>query len=218
MAKVRLISFHICPFVQRAAIALEAKGVDYDIEYISLSDKPRWFLDISPLGKVPLLDVGGTILFESQVIAEYLDETVGDPMHPRDPLRRAQHRAMIELISNAVSWTWQASITPDESTSREAIAKVRDALQRLQAARGVGVYFDGDALSLTDAAAAPMLQRLSWADEVGEFGVFDDLPEISTWRDALLAHPAVQSSAVADIRDRSIAAYQGWLGSVRDAR
>ena len=52
---MKIISFKICPFVQRVTALLEAKDIPYDIEFISLSDKPQWFLDISPNGQVPVL-------------------------------------------------------------------------------------------------------------------------------------------------------------------
>lgn len=71
--KLTLISFPTCPFVQRAVIALKERGVDFDVVYIDLADKPDWFLKISPLGKVPVLKVEAegrapAILFESTVI------------------------------------------------------------------------------------------------------------------------------------------------------
>lgn len=66
MPHFELVSFELCPFVQRSVITLNEKGVPFDIRYISLKDKPDWFLDISPLGKVPVLIVDeGTVLFES---------------------------------------------------------------------------------------------------------------------------------------------------------
>ena len=76
MANHTLISFDICPFVQRSVITLEEKGVKYNIKYIELENKPDWFLAISPFGKVPVLQVNDKVLFESAVINEYLDETV----------------------------------------------------------------------------------------------------------------------------------------------
>ena len=84
-----LISFKLCPFVQRAVITLLHKKIDFTIEYINLQKKPDWFLEISPLGKVPLLRVKDHVLFESAVINEYLDEAHGDPMLPKDPLEKA---------------------------------------------------------------------------------------------------------------------------------
>jgi glutathione S-transferase len=68
---IKIVSFKICPFVQRLTALLEAKHIPYDIEYISLSDKPQWFLDISPIGQLPLfVTEGGTALFESDAIVE----------------------------------------------------------------------------------------------------------------------------------------------------
>ncbi|MBT7766569.1 MAG: glutathione S-transferase family protein, partial [Bdellovibrionales bacterium] len=54
---MELISFKLCPFVQRAVIVLKEHQLDYDINYINLADPPSWFREISPTGKVPLLKV-----------------------------------------------------------------------------------------------------------------------------------------------------------------
>jgi glutathione S-transferase len=111
-AKLALISHHLCPYVQRAAIALVEKGVPFERRYVDLAAKPDWFLAISPLGKVPLLIVrqdGGkeAALFESAVICEYLEETqAGAPLHPSDPLTRARHRGWIEFGSSILSDLW----------------------------------------------------------------------------------------------------------------
>ena len=97
--KPQLISFKICPFVQRTVIALREKHVDYDITYIDLAARPPWFKAMSPLGKVPVLRVGDTTIFESAVINEYLDEVYAPRLHPADPLQRARNRAWIEFAS-----------------------------------------------------------------------------------------------------------------------
>ncbi len=60
---LHLISFKTCPFVQRAVITLKHKNIDFDITYIDLADPPDWFLEISPLEKVPVLKVDDEILF-----------------------------------------------------------------------------------------------------------------------------------------------------------
>jgi glutathione S-transferase len=66
---IKIVSFKICPFVQRVTALLEAKGLDYQVDYISLSDKPKWFLEISPNGQVPVMVTeGGVALFESEAI------------------------------------------------------------------------------------------------------------------------------------------------------
>jgi glutathione S-transferase len=97
-AKLKLISHKLCPYVQRAVIALTEKGVPFERIDIDLANKPDWFLSISPLGKTPVLVVDGDhAIFESAVILEYLEETEAKPLHPSDPLRRAEHRAWIEF-------------------------------------------------------------------------------------------------------------------------
>ena len=75
MSKLELVSHRLCPYVQRAAIALTEKGVTYTRTDIDLAAKPAWFGAISPLGKVPLLRVRDAgreaVLFESSVICEF---------------------------------------------------------------------------------------------------------------------------------------------------
>jgi len=97
---LKLVSFKACPFVQRVAITLQYKGIDYDIEYIDLGNPPEWFLAISPLKKVPLLIVDGTVIFESAVINEYIDEVYTPMLHPQDLLMKAINRSWIEYCNN----------------------------------------------------------------------------------------------------------------------
>ena len=85
----KLVSHKLCPYVQRAVIALVEKDVPFERIDIDLAHKPDWFLKISPLGKTPVLLVGDHAIFESAVILEYLEETEARPLHPSDPLRRA---------------------------------------------------------------------------------------------------------------------------------
>src|ERR1044072_8051170 len=102
-APLKLISHKLCPYVQRAVIALTEKGVPFERIDIDLANKPEWFLAISPLGQTPVLQVGDTAIFESAVILEYLEETQPKPLHPADPLRRAEHRSLIEFGSVILS-------------------------------------------------------------------------------------------------------------------
>src|SRR5436853_7779752 len=88
-----LISHKLCPYVQRAVIALTEKGVPFTRRDVDLANKPDWFLRVSPLGKTPVLLVGDLAIFESAVILEYLEETQPTRLHPTDPLARARHRA-----------------------------------------------------------------------------------------------------------------------------
>ena len=117
-AKLTLISHKLCPYVQRAVIALNEKGVAFERVDIDLANKPDWFLKLSPLGKVPVLvvrsEAGEVALFESNVICEYIEDTQGGAkLHPQDPLQRAQHRAWMEFGSTILGELWGLETTGD---------------------------------------------------------------------------------------------------------
>ena len=77
---------------------MRAKDVDFEVTYINLAEKPDWFLKISPHGKVPVLMVDEQPLYESNAIAEFLEETVTPALHPEDSVRRARNRAWTDYI------------------------------------------------------------------------------------------------------------------------
>ena len=203
-SKPMLCSFKTCPWVQRAAIVLRAKNIDYDITYIDRDNRPDWFLKISPHAKVPVLRIGDSdALFESNAIAEYLDETVAPQLHPADPITRARNRAWTDYVSTfagAIS-TAAYSNTEEEFTKKaakiaEVFAKLDDALAKRS---NEGPYFNGPKLSLVDAAYAPFLQRYTFMDHLRPLGIIEKFPHLKAWRDALLAAPAVKASTVANI-------------------
>jgi glutathione S-transferase len=224
MSKPHLVSFDLCPYVQRSAITLQEKGVEYDLQYIDLASKPDWFLAMNPLGKVPVLQVGETVLFESSVINEYLDEVYVPQLHPADPLKKAEHRSWIEVTGQLAGPGYTLMVTRTEEPTRAAAAKARTTLQMLEA-KIAAPFFSGEAWSLVDGAAAPFLQRLWWSEEIQpDLAMFDGLPRVIAWTKALLARPSVRASTTPDIHDRFLRYLQGsrgessevessWLGS-----
>jgi len=202
MSHYKLVSFKLCPFVQRSVITLLEKGVDYDIEYIDLANKPEWFLAISPFGKVPVLVVDDdVVLFESAVINEYLDETTpGRRLHPEDPLRRAHNRAWIEFGSSLLGDQYRMGQASTEDDARKYAATISDKLGRLEGQLDKGPYFNGEQFSLVDSAVAPLLQRARWmADIVPEVDPLEGHPKVRAWQEALLARDSVARSTVDDI-------------------
>lgn len=214
MPKFRLISFELCPYVQRAAIVLAEKGAPFERINIDLANKPDWFLKLSPLGKVPVLvveqDGREQVLFESAVIAEYLDETIGTPLHPADSLERARHRAWIEFASATLADLY-GFYAGDEATHRDKLDALAVKFARLEATLGDGPFFGGSAFSLADAAFAPVFRYFDAFERVVDFGLFDGKPKLLAWRRALARRPSVIGAVLPDypeklldfIRDRN---------------
>ena len=182
-------------------ILLRAKDVEFDVTYIDLREKPDWFLEISPHGKVPVLKVDDEILFESNAIAEYLDEAVAPRLHPEDPIARAKNRAWTDFtgtFAGALSKIHYAKTREDMEAAvgaaPDVLAKVEGALAR----RGnCGPYYNGPNLSLVDAAYAPFLQRYLLVDEGLGNDVLKDFPLTRAWADTLMADERV-TGAVPD--------------------
>jgi len=202
MPDLKLISFDLCPYVQRAAIALVEKGVPYERVMIDSANKPEWFLKISPLGKVPVLLVGDQPVFESAVIVEYLEETQPKPLHPSDPLRRAQHRSWMEFGSTILGDLWTIETTADTDAFEAKRKAVADKFKRIEAALSDGPYFEGERFSVVDAVYAPIFRYFEVFDRYHDLGVFDGLPKVTAWRHALAQRPSVQQVVVPDYAER----------------
>lgn len=197
-----LVSHVLCPYVQRAVIALTEKAVPYRRVDVDLADKPDWFRTISPLGRVPVLQVAGTALFESAVIVEYLEEVTAHPMHPADALEKARHRAWIEMASatlDAIAGFYAAPDADSFETRRRALA---DRLARLESglaeSMGEGPYFSGPAFRLVDAAWAPVFGYLDVFETIADFGLLDGTGRVPAYRAALAERPSVRTAVAAD--------------------
>ena len=196
MSKPKLISFKLCPYVQRSVILLKEKGVDYDIEYIDVYDPPEWFLALSPTGKVPILQVEDTVLFESAVISEYLDEVYAPALHPADPIKKAQNRAWMEFTSPMYMDTFNIMMAKDKESSDAAIKALIKNLEGLDKAMVNTPWFNGDALSLMDISAAPLFTRLAFYKAHCRLDILGGFPKLQAWSDGLLARQSIKDSKV----------------------
>jgi glutathione S-transferase len=197
-AQLRLISHKLCPYVQRAVIALTEKGVPFVRVDIDLANKPDWFLKISPLGKTPVLQVGEVAIFESAVILEYLEETEPKPLHPADPLRRAEHRGWIEFASAVLNDIAGLYAAPDEAAFKAKAIQLEARFARLEARVAASRWFDGETFSLVDAVFGPVFRYFDVFDEIGDFGILSGKPKLARWRTSLAARPSVKSAVSAE--------------------
>src|ERR1700732_427265 len=181
-ASLKLISHKLCPYVQRAVIALTEKGVAFERIDIDLANKPDWFLAISPLGRTPLLQVGDVPIFESAVILEYLEETQPKPLHPTDPLRRAEHRGWIEFGSAGLGDIAGLYSAPSDVAFEAKATQLEQRFARLETRVVASPWFDGENFSLVDAVFGPVFRYFDVFDEIADFGILSGRPKLTRWR------------------------------------
>ncbi len=146
------------------------------------------------------------MLFESNAIAEYLDEAVEPRLHPRDAIKRARNRAWTDFVPDFSRHLGTVTYAQTLEALEEALDKVPTVLNRLEDAiekerDNEGPYFNGENLSLVDASYAPFLQRFSIAEKYLQSGLLKDFPNLQKWTDALLADDSVANSVSAEFYD-----------------
>jgi len=198
MTELLLVSHHLCPYVQRAAIVLAEKGAAFERRVIDLAAKPAWFLALSPTGKVPVLVAGGRPIFESAVILEYLEDTLAPALHPTDPLARADHRAWIEFGSALLADIAGFYNARDEAIFEAKRLEIARKLARVEERLLASPWFDGKAFSLVDAVYAPVFRYFDLFDSVSDFGFAVEKPKIARWRSALAQRESVKGAVSAD--------------------
>lgn len=201
---LKIISFKICPFVQRVTAALEAKQVPYEIEYISLSDKPQWFLDISPNGQVPILVTeNGTTLFESDAIIEYIDDEFGNLEPNLSNEDKALDRAWSYLaakhyLTQCGTMSSKNKVTFEERTTNfiKAFEKVESKLS------GETKFFKSDNISKVDIAWLPLLHRAAIIEKHSGYDFLCGLPKVKAWQKVLLKTGLAEKSVSNDFIER----------------
>ncbi len=194
----RLVSFTTCPYVQRALIVVCEKDLPIEIEFIEPDDRPDWFWDLSPRGKVPLLIVGQTALFESQAICEYLEEVHPQPpLMPTDPIWRARDRAWFSYAGeDLIAPLYQMMTAGRESRFSRARARLEQGLRRLGEELGERSWLsgDGERFGMADVAVAPVFARLELLKSWDSYELPPELAQVAAWGARIMARPAVRSA------------------------
>jgi glutathione S-transferase len=173
---------------------------------------------------VPVLRIDDKIsLFESNAIAEYLDETIAPRLHPEDPIQRAINRAWTDYVPTFAESVTGAGYAPNEDGYNKAMEKVPVAFERLEKAlekQGAGPFFNGAKFSLVDASYAPFLQRYYYLDRVRRVGHIEKFARVESWAKALLARPSVHSFPEAEFEAmyrEGLKRRKSWLSQFVDA-
>ncbi len=160
-----LYSGTTCPFSHRCRFVLFEKGMDFEIRDIDLYNKPEDISVMNPYGQVPILVERDLILYESNIINEYIDERFPHPqLMPADPVMRARTRLFLynfekELFIHVAALEDRATKS-DEKRLNAARAAIRDRLSQLAPLLLKNKYMLGEEFSMLDVAMAPLLWRL----------------------------------------------------------
>ncbi|AZZ92148.1 glutathione S-transferase family protein [Hahella sp. KA22] len=202
---IELVSFKLCPYVQRSVITLLEKGVVFKRTDIDLANKPGWFLALSPTGKVPLLLIDNKdAIFESAVICEYLDEVTEGSLFPADPKSRALHRSWIEFGSQTLDAIGRYYSAQDKESFSKAEELLRRRFERLEDVI-VGPYFSGTNFMIVDAVYAPVFRYFDVFNSLIKIDLFKGLAKVEAWRRQLAARQSVIDAVDADFAEALIA-------------
>jgi len=159
-----LYSGTTCPFSQRCRFVLFEKGMDFEIRDIDLYNKPEDIAVMNPYGQVPILVERDLVLYESNIINEYIDERFPHPqLMPADPVMRARTRLFLynfekELFVHVSTLEERGSTdTQAQDTARQ---NIRDRLAQLAPVLVKNKFMLGEEFSMLDVAIAPLLWRL----------------------------------------------------------
>jgi glutathione S-transferase len=196
---IKLYDFASSPNCQRVIVVLEEKKLPYEkvpVDLKKMEQKKPDFLKLNPYGKVPVIIDGATVLYESLIINEYLEEKyLETPLLPKDPGKRAKARILLDYGMNHLDGPYQKirkEMMKDEKERDQqmiegARKELKHLLGRFERELGDQPYLAGD-FSLVDAALIPRFVRLAG------MGVLPDpsLPNVGKWIERMKQRPSVQ--------------------------
>ncbi|RDX92930.1 putative glutathione S-transferase [Mucuna pruriens] len=197
--EVTLLGASASPFVCRAKIALNLKGVEYKFVEENLRNKSDLLLKSNPVyKKVPVLLHNEKPISESLVIVEYIDETwKNNPILPSQPYQRALARFWSKFIDDkVVGAAWKSVFTVDEKEREKNVAEVYEVLQFLENELKDQKFFGGEEVGLVDVAGVyiafwiPMLQEIAGLELLSS----EKFPKLYKWSQEFVNHPVVKES------------------------
>eukprot|EP00258_Populus_trichocarpa_P006928 XP_002311137.1 glutathione S-transferase DHAR2 isoform X1 [Populus trichocarpa] len=144
-----------CPFCQRVLLSLEEKKIPYKSYLINLGDKPQWFLEISPEGKVPVVKIDDKWVADSDVIVGILEEK-----NPEPPLATPPEFASVgsKIFPSFVKFL--KSKDPNDGTEQALLEELKALDGHLKVH---GPFIAGEKITAVDLSLAPKLYHLEVA-------------------------------------------------------
>ncbi len=177
-APVRIIGSYLSPYVRKALVVLDLKGVPYEIDPIIPFLGDERFSRLSPVRRIPVLIDDRVTLADSTVICEYLDDRHPEPaLRPADPAARARGRWFEEYADTRMGdvFIWQlfnqVAINPfvwGKPTDQEALARtlaedIPQVLDYLEGELPAEGFFFGAEPMIADVAIATFFRNAAFA-------------------------------------------------------
>ncbi|MBA0015435.1 MAG: Stringent starvation protein A [Nitrosomonadaceae bacterium] len=157
-----LYSATTCPFSHRCRIVLYEKGMDFQIIDVDLHNRPEDLAVMTPTGAVPILVERDLILYESNIINEYIDDRFPHPqLIPADPVMRARARLFLHRFEQELFCHIDLIENGNQKTADKARVLVHDNLSIIAPVFTKQKFMLGDDFSILDVAIAPLLWRLN---------------------------------------------------------
>jgi RNA polymerase-associated protein len=159
-AMMNLYSGTTCPFSHRCRLVLYEKQMDFQVIDVDLFNKPEDIAIINPYNRVPVLVDRDLVLYEANIINEYIDERFPHPqLMPPDPQMRARARQLLLTMEHELFGSVEP-IEKNTKTADKARIHIRDRLTELAPMFGKQKHMLGEEFSMLDVAIAPLLWRL----------------------------------------------------------
>lgn len=175
------------PFSQRCRFVLFEKGMDFQVIDVDMFNKPEDLAVINPYNKVPVLVERDLVLYEANIINEYIDERFPHPqLMPADPVMRARARLFLHRFENELFCHIDAIEHGQQKVADKARQTIRDNLTQIAVVFAKQKYMLGDEFSMLDVAIAPLLWRLDhYGIQLGK-----DAAPLMKYAERLFSRPA----------------------------
>jgi len=206
---IRIYSMKYCPYAQRALLVAHAKQIKFTLVNCDLTDKPEWLLARNPNGKVPVLELkkNGRILYESLVVAEYLDEAFPQkrPMANQDPFLKAWDKVLVEEFSKVESHFFSilSLLRKEDATIKDSLGQLKQALDPFEKelkSRGTPFFGGASSPGMLDYMIWPWFERMpviklfSKVSQGLDFEAMKkEAPLLEAWRKAMKEDSAVKA-------------------------
>lgn len=212
--KLRLYSMRFCPFAQRTRLVLAHKKIPFETINVDLKNKPDWFLEKNPLGKVPMLEHDGKVVYESLICNDYLDDIYPEEkLTPTDPYRRARDNILVETNSKFITMYYKVMGAMQDKDALEDAYKSLEPMEKAIEERGA--FYGGDKPAMIDYDLWPWYERIGAIKSLGiELLPEDKFPNLCRWVERMRNLPAVKETLFDN--ETHIAFYKSYIAGKPD--